>query len=148
MSKSATAKERIISLSGSFSPTEIADIIGTSVQYVNKVLRNAPICENKPSLTLERYVMAHRKGITKKTDLAAFFGVTRMTINRFENRPEIKHHFARYMELLNNGYDFRHLIRHSNSILETILPFEPNSAVVSTLTQVIALLSQCDKKDN
>ncbi len=148
MPKNPTVKERIISLSDNFSPAEIAVMIGTSVQYVYKVLKNAPTSANKPPLTLQNYVMAHRKGITKKNDLAAFFGVSRMTINRFENRPEIKQHFARYMELLNNGYDFRDLLRLSNSILETILPFERGSVVVSTLTQVIALLSKCDKKDN
>ena len=104
MPKTPTAKERIIELFRTFTPVEIAEIIGTSISYVNKVLRNATTSENKPLLTLENYVKAHCKGITKKNDLAAFFGVSRMTINRFENRPEIKHHFARYMELRNNGY--------------------------------------------
>ncbi len=135
-------------MSGSLYPAEIADTIGTSIQYVNKVLRNTPSSKNKPSLTLENYVMAHRKGITKKNDLAVFFGVSRMTINRFENRPEIKDLFARYLELRDNGYGFGELLRLSNSILETILPFEPGSALVSTLRQITALLSKCDKKNN
>lgn len=148
MSKEPTVRERIISLSGTISPAEIAETIGTSVQYVNKVLRNAATSENKPLLTLENYVTAHRKGITKKNDLAAFFCVSRMTINRFENRPEIKQHFTRYTELQNSGYELNKLLLHSTEILETIIPFEPGSVVASTLQQVITLLSKCDKKTN
>lgn len=148
MSKEPTVKERIISLSGTLSPIEITETIGTRIQYVNKVLRNAATSKNKPLLTLENYVTAHRKGITKKNDLAAFFGVSRMTIYRFENRPEIKQHFARYMELLNNGYELNDLLQYSNAILETIAPFEPGSAVASTLRKVTTLLSKFDKKTN
>ena len=148
MAKMLTTKERIIELSRMLSPVEIAVTIGISVQYVYKVLRNAATSENKPLLTLENYVVAHYKGITKKNDLAAFFGVSRMTINRFENRPEIKQHFSRYMELQNNGYELNKLLQHSTAILETIIPFEPGSEVAATLRQIINLLSKCDKKDN
>ncbi|MBD5339783.1 MAG: hypothetical protein HDR98_11840 [Bacteroides sp.] len=148
MAKELTAKEKIIELSRTLSPAEIAVTIGTSVQYVYKVLRNAATSKNKPLLTLQNYIAAHRKGITKKNDLAAFFGVSRMTINRFENRPDIKQHFSRYMELQNNGYELNKLLQHSTAILETILPFEPGSAVAATLRQVITLLSKCDKLTN
>lgn len=142
-----TEKERIISLSGIFSPTEIAEIIGTSIQYVNKVLRNAITSENKPPLTLPNYVVAHRKGITKKNDLAAFFGVSRMTINRFENRPEIKHHFTRYMELRNNGY-YIDEVHHLTEILETLSLFEPNTDITHNLKQAVAILTKCNKLTN
>ena len=148
MRKELTVKERIIELSRTLSPAEIAESIGTSIQYVNKVLRNAPTSDNKPLLTLENYAATQRKGITKKNDLAAFFGVNRRTINRFENRPEIQHHFARYMELQNRGYELNKLLILSTDVLETVLPFEPKSAVASTLRQVITLLSNCDKKTN
>ena len=77
-----------------------------------------------------------------------FFGVSRMTINRFENRPEIKQHFARYMELQNNGYELNKLLQYSTAIFETIIPFEPGSEIASTLRQVITLLSKYDKKTN
>lgn len=148
MPKELTAKERIIELSRTLSPAEIAETIGTSIQYVNKVLRNAPTSDNKPLLTLENYVAAQRKGITKKNDLAAFFGVNRRTILRFENRPEIKQHFARYIELQNSGYELNKLLQQSTAILETITIFESDSTVTSTLRQVITLLSKCDKKTN
>lgn len=148
MRKELTVKERIIELSRTLSPAEIAETISTSIQYVNKVLRNARTSENKPPLTLQNYVAANSKGITKKNDLAAFFGVNRRTILRFENRPEIKQYFARYKELRNNGYELNKLLQHSTAIFETILPFEPESTVASTLRQVIAILSKYDKKTN
>lgn len=148
MPKELTVKERIIELSRTLSPAEIAETIGTSIQYVNKVLRNVPTSKNKPFLTLENYVAAQRKGITKKSDLAAFFGVNRRTILRFENRPEIKQHFARYIELQNCGYELNKLLQQSTAILETITIFESDSTVASTLRQVITLLSKCDKKTN
>ena len=148
MPKTPTKKERIIELSRLFSTAEIADIVNSSEPYVNKILRNAPTSDNKPLLTLENYAAAQRKGVTKKNDLAAFFEVSRMTINRFENRPEIKQHLARYMELQNCGYELNKLLQQSTAILETITPFEPESTVTSTLRQVITLLSKCDKKTN
>ena len=43
-------------MSGTFTPAEIAETIGTSVQYVNKVLKNATTSENKPRLTLQSYL--------------------------------------------------------------------------------------------
>lgn len=144
MSKEPTVKERIINLSGTFSSAEIAETIGTSVQYVNKVLRNVDTSENSPLLTLENYVVAHRKGITKKNDLAAFFGVNRRTINRFENRPEIKQHFARYMELRNNGYYIDEVTHHLTEILETLSLFEPNTDITNNLKQAVAILTKCD----
>ena len=131
-----------------FSPVEIAETIGTSVQYVNKVLRSATNSENKPLLTLENYVVAHYKGITKKNDLAAFFGVSRMTISRFENRPEIKQHFARSMELRNNGYCIDQITHHLTQILETLSLFEPNSDATNSLKQAVAILTKCDKLTN
>ncbi len=148
MSKTPTVKERIIELSRTYSPDEIAEFIGTSIQYVNKVLRNAATSENNPLLTLQNYIMAHCKGITKKNDLAAFFGVSRMTINRFENRPEIKHHFARYMELRNNGYCIDQITHHLTQILETLSLFEPNSGITNNLKQAVAILIKCDKLTN
>jgi len=148
MPKTPTVKERIISLSKNFSPAEIAEIIGTSVQHVNKTIQKAITSKSKPLLTLANYVAAHRMGIKCKNDLAAFFGVSRMTINRFENRPEIQRHFARYTELRNNKYDLKETLQHLTSIYETLAIFEPESKTAKRINQAIALLSKCDKKDN
>ena len=88
------------------------------------------------------------KGITKKNDLAAFFGVSRMTINRFENRPEIRQHFARYMELRNNGYCIDQITHHLTQTLKTLSLFEPNSDITNNLKQAVAILTKYDKLTN
>lgn len=97
-----TAKDRIIEQYGVFTPEEIAENIGVSVYYVNRVIKTHT-SNLRPPLTLQNYVAAHRQGITKKNDLAAYFGVSRMTINRFENKPEIKQYFDRYMRFREDG---------------------------------------------
>ena len=148
MPNTMTKKERIVELSQLFSEAEIASIVDSKVSYVHKVLRNATTSENRPLLTLENYVMAHRKGITKKNDLAAFFGVNRRTINRFENRPEIKKHFARYMELQNNGYYIDEVTYLLTEIVESLSIFEPNSDITNNLNQAVAILIKCDKLTN
>lgn len=54
-----TVKERIIEQYGIFSPEEIADNIGASVYYVNRVIK-AHTASLRPPLTLQNYVGAHR----------------------------------------------------------------------------------------
>ncbi len=148
MPKTPTAKERIIELSRTFTPVEIAEIIGTSISYVNKVLRNADTSENKPLLTLQNYVAAHCKGITKKNDLAAFFGVSRMTINRFENKPELKEYFNRYMRFREDGMYLINLSRELSGILEMLELFEPGTKTTKTIKALIEQIGKYDKKDN
>ena len=111
-------------------------------------MKNAATSENKPLLTLQNYVAAHCKGITKKNDLAAFFGVNRRTINRFENRPEIKKHFVRYMELHNNGYYIDEVTHHLIEIVELLSIFEPNSDITNNFKQAVTILTKCDKLTN
>lgn len=135
-------------MSGTFTPAEIAETIGTSVQYVNKVLKNATTSENKPRLTLQNYVAAHRKGITKKNDLAAYFGVTRMTINRFENKPEIKEYFERYKRFRKDGMYLMNLSRELSGILEMLELFEPGTKTTKTIKALIGQIGKYDKKDN
>lgn len=151
MPKEPSVKERIISLSEVCSPAEIAKFVGSSIGYVNNVLaqsKKANSGVNKPRLTLANYVAAHRMGIRRKNDLAAFFGVDRRTINRFENRPEIKEHFNQYIELRNNGYNLTELLQRLTSIHETLSIFEPDSKTAQSVKQAIELLQKCDKKDN
>ena len=94
-----TDKERIIEQYGIFTPEEIAENIGVSVYYVNKVIK-AHTANLRPSLTLQNYVAAHRKGITKKNDLAAYFGVTRDAIYKFEHKPQIKSILEKYKNIV------------------------------------------------
>ena len=76
-----TKKERIIELSKSFDPIEVAEICKVSASYVYRVLR-----EHKatPKLLIDEYFKALQSGITNKADLARHFGVARNTLWRFE----------------------------------------------------------------
>lgn len=77
-----TTKERIALLAGDFSVNEIAEILDVSAGYVYRVLREL----NPKTLTPQNYLEAIQMGITSKEELAEMFGVTRMTINRFERK--------------------------------------------------------------
>ena len=57
-----TAKECIIEQHGMFTPEEIAENIGVTVYYVNKVIK-AHTANLRPSLTLQNYVAAHHQGM-------------------------------------------------------------------------------------
>lgn len=142
MPKTATKKERIIELSDTFSPKEIANIVGTSVSYVNKIVKCFVSSSDTPSLTLKSYIDAHCKGITKKKDLAAFFGVSRMAIYRFENRPEIKFHFEQYMKLRRCGYHLYEIKKSISDIFETISIFEPDSRQTMCFKQIMTILEK------
>lgn len=142
-----TAKERIIEQYGTFTPKEIAENIGVSVYYVNRVIK-ALTANLRPPLTLQNYVAAHRQGITKKNDLAAYFGVSRMTINRFENKPEIKECFERYMRFREDGTYLKNLSHELSGILEMLEMFEPGTKVTKTVKDLIDRIGKYDKKDN
>lgn len=142
-----TAKERIIEQYGIFSPEEIADNIGVSVYYVNRVIK-AHTANLRPSLTLKNYVAAHHQGITKKNDLAVYFGVSRWTINRFESKPEIKEYFERYMRFREDGMYLKNLRKELSGILEMLELFEPGTKTTKTVKDLIDRIGKYDKKDN
>lgn len=75
-----TNKERIIELSKSLTPNEVAEICNVSAGYVYRILRK----HHTKTLTIQNYLEAIQMGITNKEELANLFGVSRMTINRFE----------------------------------------------------------------
>lgn len=77
-----TNKERIIELNKSLEAKEIAEVLKISVSRVYRVLRE----HNPKTLTTQNYLEAIQMGITNKEELAETFGVTRMTINRFERK--------------------------------------------------------------
>lgn len=142
-----TAKERIIEQYGVFTPEEIAENIGVSVYYVNRVIK-AHTANLRPPLTLQNYVAAHRQGITKKNDLAAYFGVSRWTINRFENKSEIKEYFERYMRFREDGMYLKNLSQELCGILEMLELFEPKSRTAKAVKAILDQIRQYDKKDN
>lgn len=139
-----TAKERIIEQYGVFTPEEIAENIGVSVYYVNRVIK-AHTANLRPSLTLQNYVAVHRKGITKKNDLAAYFGVTRDAIYKFEHKPQIKSMLERYKNIV--GIDpIKRLEHEMSEILSVLIECEPNSKTTSTIKQLLKAIR--NKKHN
>lgn len=81
-----TNKERIVELSKHFDPIEVTKMCNVSAGYVYRVLR-----EHHPkTLNLENYLKAIEMEIINKDDLANYFGVSRMTINRFERSNRTK----------------------------------------------------------
>lgn len=139
-----TAKERIIEQSGMFTPEEIAENIGVSVYYVNRVIK-AHTANLQPSLTLQNYMAAHRQGITRKCDLAKYFGVTRDAIYKFEHKPEIKSILEKYKNIV--GVDpIKRLERDITEILSILNECEPNSKTTSTIKQLLKVIY--DKREN
>lgn len=139
-----TAKERIIEQYGVFTPEEIAENIGVSVYYVNRVIK-AHTANLRPPLTLQNYVAAHSLGITKKNDLARYFGVTRDAIYKFEHKPQIKSILERYKNIV--GIDpIKRLEHEMSEILSVLIECEPNSKTTSTIKQLLKAIR--DKKHN
>ena len=151
MTKTTTNKERIIRLSARFTPKETAEIVGTSVAYVYNVLSkhyNGLGRPGRPSLNLKNYIDAHRIGITDKKELAAYFGVSRWTINRFEGRPETRLYLERYLKFREEGVYLVDLRKELSGILEMLEMFEPKSRTTRTVRALIAQIDKYDKQDN
>lgn len=139
-----TAKERIIEQYGVFTPVEIAENIGVSVYYVNRVIK-AHTANLRPPLTLQNYVTAHHQGITRKCDLAQYFGVTRDAIYKFEHKPEIKSILEKYKNIV--GIDpIKRLEKEMNEILSVLIECDPKSKTASTIKQLLKVISA--KRDN
>lgn len=139
-----TDKERIIDLYGIFPPEEIAKIIGGDIYYVNRVIK-AHTANLRPTLTLQNYVAAQHQGITRKCDLARYFGVTRDAIYKFEHKPEIKSILEKYKTIV--GIDpIKRLEKEMGEILSVLIECEPNSKTASTIKQLLKVISA--KMDN
>jgi len=139
-----TVKENIIEQHGIFTPEEIAENIGVSVYYVNRVIK-AHTANLRPSLTLQNYVTAHHQGITRKCDLAQYFGVTRDAIYKFEHKPEIKSILEKYKNIV--GIDpIKRLEKEMNEILSVLIECDPKSKTSSTIKQLLKVISA--KRDN
>lgn len=139
-----TVKESIIEQHGIFTPAEIAENIGVSVYYVNRVIK-AHTANLRPPLTLQNYVTAHHKGITRKCDLAQYFGVTRDAIYKFEHKPEIKSILEKYKNTV--GIDpIKRLEKEMNEILSVLIECDPKSKTALTIKQLLKVISA--KRDN
>lgn len=76
--------------------SEIAKSIGVTKRYVNAVIsRQKPLSDN---LTESNYIAAIKNNsFESKEKLAAFFGVSRMTLHRFEEKTGIIPKTAKYL---------------------------------------------------
>jgi|GEM_PF-3507972 len=94
-----TTKEQIIELhKAGLSYSEIAKQIGVSMRYVYKI--TGTYANNlSTELTEKNYITAVKHGFESKEELASHFGVSRMTIQRFEERTGIKQKIARYLHI-------------------------------------------------
>lgn len=88
---------------------------------------------------------AHHQGITRKCDLARYFGVTRDAIYKFEHKPEIKSILEKYKNIV--GIDpIKRLEKEMDEILSVLIEREPNSKTASTIKQLLKVISV--KRDN
>ena len=100
-----TTKEQIIELHKiGFSNSAIAEQIGVTVRYVRKITKT---CANAltTELTEKNYITAVKHGFESKEELATYFGVSRMTLQRFEEKTGVKQRLAKYFYVLGKTED-------------------------------------------
>jgi len=141
-----TAKEQIKLLRGTMTPEEMAAKLGVTKGYVERVLQYDP--GTIPPLNPRTYGYAIRWGIRRKEDLARYFGVCRMTINRFENRPEMKRLMERYKSIRKDAFYLDNLLVELADKLEVLEIFEPGSEVTKTVRTIVEALRKFDKNTN
>lgn len=141
MAKTPTVKERVLNMAEDFCPKDIANHIGTSDSYVKRIIANTSLNDFKPPLTLENYGRALYNGITLKKDLAVYFGVTRMTINRFENQH--KTIIKRYKQLKSSNYSLVDIKKQLSEIIEVVSIFEPDCNATRLLKQALSKIAKC-----
>lgn len=92
-------KDKIISLAHrtNLSNKEIATRLNCSKSHVSEVLRKA--YDGRITLTPQRYIEA-RKIFGSKQDIAQYFNVSRMTLNRFERDTKLGLYCDGYMATL------------------------------------------------
>ena len=80
------------------STSEIAGQLGITERYVRKIIA-AYGNTLSTKLTERNYIAAIKHGFESKEELAAHFGVSRMTMQRFEEKTGIKQKIARYLHI-------------------------------------------------
>lgn len=128
-------------------PEEIASKLDANIYYVTRVIRKAGGA-SRPPLTPKTYGTALRMGIRRKNDLAQYFGVCRNTINRFENRPEIKSLIERYKSIRKDAFYLDNLLLELSNKLEVLDIFEPGTEVTKTVKIIVEALQKLDKNAN
>ena len=132
-----TNKERIIELSKSLTPNEVAEICNVSAGYVYRILRK----HHPKTLTLENYLKAIKMEIINKDDLANYFGVSRMTINRFERSNLTKEAIGNALYIVLGDIDsVKQKLSLTNQESATLAQLPTLSGVTKELRQMLNAL--------
>lgn len=137
-----TNKERIkLLIKSTLSPAEVADVVGVSVGYVYRVMREI----NPKTLTLPNYIEALQMGITTKAELAQYFGVVRMTLYRFEQKNMTREATTKLLYLVNGDLD---AIKSglTNAEAEELAKLPTLPQVKNDLQQMLAVLSNLPQR--
>lgn len=79
-----------------FSASEIAEQLGVTGKYVRKIIATYDNMLSK-ELTERNYIAAIKHGFESKEELAAYFGVSCRTLQRFEEATGINQKLAKYL---------------------------------------------------
>lgn len=134
----------------SFSTSEIAEQLGVTERYVRKIIATYDNTLSK-KLTERNYITAIKHGFESKEELATHFGMSRMTIQRFEEKTGIKQKIARYLYI--NGKTEKEITSilktktsglniHETGTLSTI------AGIKSDLETVLGILKEYAKIDD
>ena len=92
---------------------QLARLYGTTEKYVKKVLRDAGLRkENRPALTVARYIEAVRHGFATVESLAHFFNVSERTIKYFHAKTLVRERLSEYLFILNKTNRYLGKKRH------------------------------------
>lgn len=100
---------------GVFSPNEtkeIADYVGCTLRTAQIVTKEYKEQTSANKLTIENYISAIQRGCDTKEKLSVFFGISRMTLLRFEKKNISRKQVSRYLFI--TGTDIKtisHLFR-------------------------------------
>ena len=140
---------------GVFSPKEtkgIAACVGCSERYVQKIVKeyNAPNPDNQ--ITVETYIKAILSGADTKQKIANFLGVSRMTLNRFENKKISVNEISRYLYIAEIDIKIIcHLYRLSEEETAALKELPTIAGVKNDLKTISAILhpikSSCEEID-
>ncbi len=127
-----------------FSPNEtkeIADYVGCSKRHVQTVIKEFKEVESNTKLTLENYIAAIQSGCDTKEQIAEYFGVSRMTLLRFEKKNISRKEISRYLYVY--GTDIRtiaHLFRLTHEETEKLKNIPTITEIKEQLKAISAIL--------
>lgn len=129
---------------GVFTPKEtkeIAAYVGCSERYVQKIVKEFNVPNPDNQLNVETYIKAILSGLDSKQKIADFFGVSRMTLNRFEKKNISVKQISRYLYIA--GIDLKticHLYRLSEKETAALQELPTIAGVKNDLRTISAIL--------